>query len=116
MDARCFEVNVSVPSGSRFAGIIRVLAVHAARYAGCRTVDAEYFGAIVEAVAMACAAETYEGIRMIVRRQNGPIEVLVASERRFEPPDVDDRQMSIGWMTLHGRQMCRVRLAVGSRQ
>jgi hypothetical protein len=114
MDATSFELNVSVPADARYAGAMCDLAVHAARYAGCRGADADAYGEAVRAVVLACVASAGRAALMdvIVRRGNGPVEFLVACERRFGTVPARDRHVTIEWTDEGGRQMCRVARAM----
>lgn len=114
MDATSFELNVSVPRDARFAPTLRELAVHAARYSGCRGADATVFGAVVETVVRACLDGAAGAVPVILRRGDGPLEVLIACDHRFEPQPVTDRHITIGWTRESGRQMCRVARAMPS--
>ena len=73
-----FELNVSLPSDIRFTDTVRELAAHAARHAGCSDAGAEAFG---EEVAQAVRAHLEKSdaatIPLVLRRQAGPVEVLV---------------------------------------
>ena len=111
MNAAVFELNVSLPTDARFAETMRELAAHAARYAGCRGADADLYAAAVQAVVADCLAHGIaEGtpLRAIVRRAHGPLEFLIACERRFETLAVDDEQIVIGWTMEAETVMCRV--------
>jgi hypothetical protein len=110
MDATSFQLNVSVPADARYAKTVGELAVHAARYAGCRGADAEAYGAVVEGVVRGCVerARREGAVSAVVRRGDGPLEVLVACEERFEAAPARDRHITIGWTSEDGRQMCRV--------
>lgn len=79
MDARSFQFTLSVPRDAQFVATIRGLAVHAARYASCPEADAERFGGSVERAVRACLGEAASGktISVVVRRESGPLEVLV---------------------------------------
>jgi hypothetical protein len=110
MDATSFQLNVWVPADARYARTMAELAVHAARYAGCRGSDADAYGTAVEDVARACVERAGRGaaVAAIVRRGNGPLEFLIACEQRFEAAPVGDRHITVGWTREDGRQMCRV--------
>jgi hypothetical protein len=110
MDATSFELNVTVPPDTRYAGAMGDLAMHAARYAGCRGADAEAYGDAVRAVVLACVerATGAAGLHVVVRRGNGPVEFLVGCDRRFEAAPSRDRHITVEWTHEGGRQMCRV--------
>lgn len=78
-----FELNVSVPHEPRFAATLRLLVVHAARYAGCSEPSADAFGRAVEDVVEdACQRcpqdrRASTDLRVVVRRRAGPVEVVV---------------------------------------
>ena len=74
-----FELNVSLPYDARFAETARELAVHAARQAGCGEEEARAFGGDVERVVRGHIASggTEAHIPLIVRRTDGPVEVLI---------------------------------------
>jgi len=109
VDATSFELNVSVPRDSRYLGTLRDLAVHAARYAGCRGADADRFGEAVAAIAQALlSGGPDESLPVIVRRADGPLEVLMAAEREFDAAVARDAHITIGWTREAGRTMCRV--------
>ena len=79
MDTTRFEFNVSVPSDVSGAVIIRKLAEQAARYVG-RADGAERFGAAVEeAVRAQINGAASVAIPIVVRRSDGPVEVVVGS-------------------------------------
>lgn len=111
MTAAAFELNVWLPADARFAETMRELAAHAARYAGCPGADADLYAGAVEAVVTGCFAHgAGQGapLRAIVRRQHGPLEVLIACERRFETEAAPDARIVIGWTNEAGTAMCRV--------
>jgi hypothetical protein len=109
VDATSFELNVLVPSHVRYAATLRDLAVHAARYAGCRGADADQYGAAVESVAAACLSRAGAGqVRVVLRRGDGPLEFLIACERPFEADGLSDAHITIGWTQDSGRPMCRI--------
>jgi len=115
MDATSFELNVSLPNDARYAAALRDLAVHAARYAGCRGADADRFGAVVETIMLGCLTQAPSGERalpIVVRRGDGPLEVLIACERRFDAVPVKDSHISVAWVRERGRQMCCVARAM----
>jgi hypothetical protein len=112
VDATSFELNVSVPRDRRYAETMRELAVHAARYAGCRGSDADRYGATVEAVVRACLAPGGPGqIPVIVRRGVGPLEFLIACTGTVETAS-PDMHITIGWTEEAGRRMCRIARAM----
>ncbi len=110
MDATSFELNVSMPADARYTGAIADLAVHAARYAGCRGADADAYGQAVRAVALGCLEhlDRGAGLAAIVRRGSGTLEFLLACDRRFDAAPARDRHITIEWTREAGRQMCRV--------
>lgn len=110
MDATSFELNVTVAADPRFAETLRELAVHAARYAGCRGADADLFGAAVETVVRASIAVGTRGgsVEGVVRRVNGPLEFLIATESAIPPVAANDPHISVGEITVNGRRMCCV--------
>ena len=115
MDATSFELNVSLPNDARYAAALRDLAVHAARYAGCRGADADRFGAVVETIMLGCLMHVASGdmpLPIVVRRGDGPVEVLIACDRRFDAVPVKDSHISVAWICEHGRQMCCVARAM----
>ena len=115
MDATSFELNVSMPTDTRYVATLRDLAVHAARYAGCRGADADRFGAAVEAIVLGCLAHAAADaipVPIVVRRGDGPVEVLIACECRFDPVPVKDAHISVAWVRERGRQMCCVARAM----
>jgi len=83
VDATTFHFEVSVPCDAEVAGVIRMLAEHAARYAGCSERGAAAFGERVAEVVRAqlngSAAQNSSSIPVVVRRATGPLEVQVAS-------------------------------------
>jgi hypothetical protein len=107
VDATSFELNVSVPCDGRYAGTMRELAVHAARYAGCRGLDADRYGAAVEQVVRACLVECRATVPVIVRRGAGPVEFLIACDATVETAS-RDVHITIEWTEEAGRRMCRV--------
>jgi hypothetical protein len=110
MDATSFHLNVSLPADLRYAKTMADLAVHAARYAGCRASDADAYGAEVEVVVRLCLerAARSGSLAVIVRRDDGALEFLVACDERFDAAPARDRHVTIGWTREAGRQMCRV--------
>jgi hypothetical protein len=110
MNAAAFELNVSLPADARFAAAMRDLAAHAARYAGCIDGDAHVFGSVVHAVVLDCMDTIRAGapVTVIVRRAAGPVEFLVACQRRFDPAPVPDQRISVGWTHEAGEDMCRI--------
>ncbi len=118
MDATSFELNVTVPADERFAAPMGDLAVHAARYAGCRGPDADAYGEAVRAVVLACLARPGRAalVEVIIRRGNGPVEFLVACDERLEAVPAGDRHITVGWTREGGRQMCRVARSMPQEQ
>jgi hypothetical protein len=74
-----FEINVSLPHDARFAETARELAIHAARQAGHGEDEARAFGLDVERVVRRHidSADSGNPIPLVVRRADGPVEVLV---------------------------------------
>jgi hypothetical protein len=115
MDATSFELNLSLPGDARHAATLRDLAVHAARYAGCRGADADRFGVVVEAIMLGCLTHVTSRempLPVVVRRGDGPVEVLIACEHRFDAVQTRDTHISVAWVREQGRQMCRVARAM----
>jgi hypothetical protein len=75
-----FEFNVSVPRNASGALMIRKLAEQAARYVGAEA-SAEGFGAAVEEAvrAQVNGAVGSGALPIVVRRSDGPVEVVVGS-------------------------------------
>jgi hypothetical protein len=112
VDATSFELNVSVPRDRRYAETMRELAVHAARYAGCRGSDADVYGAAVESVVRACLIPAGPGaIPVIVRRGTGPLEFLIGCTETVETAS-PDMHITIGWIEEAGRRMCCIARAM----
>jgi len=108
VDATSFELNVSVPRDRRYAKTMRELAIHAARYAGCRGRDADVYGNAVESVASACLVPGgADEIAAIVRRGDGAVEFLIACSGTVETVS-PDMHITIGWTEEAGRRMCRI--------
>src|SRR5918999_24110 len=103
MDATSFELNLSLPSDARYAEAMRELAVHAARYAGCRGADAEEYGTAVEIVVRAClAGKDRAAVPVIVRRGAGPVEFLIGCDGTVENVSRDSH-ITVGWTEEAGR-------------
>ena len=83
MDATNFELKMSLPHDVRFIATIRDIAVHAAQYAGCAEVAAVAFGRRVEEVfRLELERDNSDrAVPIVVRRQAGPVEVLVDQRR-----------------------------------
>lgn len=77
MDASCFELAASFPRETRYLGAVRLLAVHAAEYAGSPAGDASSFGQAVEDAFKACLQESGGDVSFMFRRDAGPLEVTV---------------------------------------
>ncbi len=106
MDATLFEVCLQLPGDARLVDAVSDVAATAARYAGCADVDAAAFATVVEGVMAQCLGGALMSV--VVRRQHGPVEVLIECPKQFEPAPVQDQRISIGWATEGGRSMCRV--------
>jgi hypothetical protein len=80
VNATRFEFNVTVPGDESGAIVLRKLAEQAARYVGAEA-NADGFGAAVEEAARAQVNGGAGGgaIPCVVRRLDGPVEVLVGS-------------------------------------
>jgi hypothetical protein len=80
VDATRFEFNVMVPRDESGALVLRKLAEQAARYVGAEA-NADGFGAAVEEAARAQVngSAGAGAIPCVVRRSDGPVEVLVGS-------------------------------------
>ena len=111
MDAADFDLHVSLPADPRFGEAMRDLAVHAARYAGCAETDAARYGAVVEAVVVACLERSTAGsdVPVVLRRGHGPVEFLIGCERGVDSPASDDR-ITIRWTNERGTSMCSIAL------
>jgi hypothetical protein len=74
-----FQLDVTIPRDVRYVATVRDLAVQAARFAGCSPPDAATFGRSVEAVfdESLRQATSDAPIAIVVRRGEGPLEVLV---------------------------------------
>ena len=112
-----FELDVVGAGDATQVAAVEKLAAHAAGFAGCGADEAGAFAAVVAAVmaqrlepagASAAAAPDAVSVRVIVRRHGGPLEVLVACERRFEPRMATDARTSVAWTHEGGALMCRV--------
>ena len=81
-----FEINVSLPNDARFAETARELVVFAARQAGHREDQARDFGRDVAGAILRHidAATSGNPIPLIVRCNDGPVEVLI-NGRTFTP-------------------------------
>lgn len=113
MNAADFELNLSLPAEARFAGTIRELAAHAARYAGGAEDTARRYAATVEAVVRACLGRAKPGAKVpvILRRGDGPLECLIGCEGRFEARE--DVAITVTWTREGDAPMCRVALDLG---
>ena len=74
-----FQLDVTIPRDVRYSDTVRDLAVQAARFAGCSPPDAATFG---RSVATVFDESLRHGsgdapIAIVVRRAEGPLEVLV---------------------------------------
>ena len=80
MDANRFEFTVSIPRDASGVATLRKLAEQAARYVGADA-NAEGFGAAVEEAVRAQVNGTAGAgaIPCVVRRAEGPVEVLVGT-------------------------------------
>ena len=77
--------------------------------------DADRFGAVVETIMLGCLTHVASGetpLPIVVRRGDGPVEVLIACDRRFDAVPVKDLHISVAWICEHGRQMCCVARAM----
>ena len=75
-----FEFNLSVPADTRYAAMLRDLAVHGARRAGIGEADAAAFGQRVDAAAgEALTSAGDANVPVIVRCSGGPVEVTIGS-------------------------------------
>ena len=79
MDASTFQFTISVPRDAQFVPVVRGMAVQAARYAACGEADAQTFAGSVEAAVRARLGDaSADGmISVIVRRDAGPLEILI---------------------------------------
>jgi len=79
MNGPSFEMHVDLPHDARFVATVRALAVYAAQYAGCGQAEAETFGgAVAEAIRVRLdSVATDARIPVVLRRDGGPVEVLV---------------------------------------
>lgn len=84
MDERSFELKASFPVDAQFAQTVAALAEHAATYAGCPAAEAREFAEIVEQAVHQCVEAlptTGHSLPVVMRREYGPLEVLVGSHR-----------------------------------
>ena len=78
MDGSCFELAVSMPRDARYVQAVRLLAVHAAEYAGSAAEDAGQFGQAVEDAFQGCLQQTSTAdVPLMFRRASGPLEAIV---------------------------------------
>jgi len=83
VDANRFEFSLTVPRDARFAETVRLLAVQAAKYAGCGEPDVDAFAASVERAVRAsldgAAGGTPDGapVTVVMCRDAGPVEVRI---------------------------------------
>ena len=75
-----FEPRLSLPADERLAAMLRELAVHGARQAGCGEDEVDAFGRTVEQAAReSLAAGRGTMIPVTVRCAGGPVEVTIGS-------------------------------------
>ena len=80
MDTTRFEFNVSVPRDASGAVIMRKLAEQAARYVGCNAKAEDFGAAVEEAVRAQVNGAAGDGsLPIVVRRLDGPVEILVGT-------------------------------------
>ena len=80
MTADTFVLDLTLPPDARFAATAAAIAVHAAQFAGCPSDAAQAFGRDVEAAVRGCIDRSQASpaaIPIVVRRQAGPVEVIV---------------------------------------
>lgn len=79
-----FELRIAVPAGGGWASLVGEVAAHGARQCARADAEASAFGRTVEeAVRQACAtARSKSELACVVRRVNGPLEVVIATEGR----------------------------------
>jgi hypothetical protein len=79
MDPTRFSFTLSVPRDSHVVTLVRLIAEKAARYARCESAAAEAFAGSVEEAVRACfeSAPSDEPVSILVRRDAGPIEIVV---------------------------------------
>jgi hypothetical protein len=78
--AETFELSVTLPPDTRFAATAAAIAVHAAQFAGCQPTAAQAFGRDVEEAVRGCIDRLRTApatIPLVVRRDAGPVEVIV---------------------------------------
>jgi hypothetical protein len=78
-----FDLHVTMPVNPELAEMVRDVAVHGARHAGCTDADAAAFGRKVEDAVRETltAARTNASISIEVRWEQGPVEVIIGSGR-----------------------------------
>ena len=77
-----FDLRVTVPADPRFVEMVRDLVVHGARCAGCAAEAAWAFGRTVEdAERDMLAAGSGPSLSIVVRRAEGPMEVVLSGDR-----------------------------------
>jgi hypothetical protein len=101
-------LNVTAAPDPRLSDAMRDLAVHAARYAGCRGADADIFGNVVEGVVRTCLEEMRgaRDVAVIVRRANGPVEFLISSDCEAVTGGERDPHITVTNVNVRGRRMC----------
>jgi hypothetical protein len=78
MDATSFDLAISFPRDTRYLSAVRLLAVHAAEYAGSAAADASSFGQAVEDAFQGCLTDASAAdVAIMFRRASGPLEVTV---------------------------------------
>jgi len=79
VDANRFEFSLTVPRDARFAETLRLLAVQAAKYAGCAETDVDAFAASVQQAVRTSLDGTPDGtpVTVVMRRDAGPVEVRI---------------------------------------
>jgi hypothetical protein len=77
------EIQVDVPADPRFVGMVRELAAHGARHAGCQDADAAEFAARVEHSAREqfarCGGDSV--VVVTVRQTQAAVEVVIGTSR-----------------------------------
>ncbi|MGE0593531.1 MAG: hypothetical protein AB7G23_06415 [Vicinamibacterales bacterium] len=109
MTPSSFELHVTLPGEARFVPALDDVVQHAAAYAGCDPTEATAFCRVVlDVVAVCCRQRSGGLVDVVVRREEGPLEVLVECEADLSALATSQGRTTITCTHAAGRSRCRI--------
>ncbi|NOT43035.1 MAG: hypothetical protein HOP14_00345 [Acidobacteria bacterium] len=109
MTPSSFELHMTLPGETRFVPALDDVVQHAAAYVGCGPAEASAFcGVVLGVVADCCRQASGRLLDVVVRREDGPLEVLVECEADLSALATSQGRTTITCTRAAGRSQCRI--------